>query len=510
MFLCVIFSVASVALGAKPNVNRVPLTATDADTDAKGFVQISTQNKKNGTTLQGFMVKAQNLSSRSSYTLSVNGIVIDTLTANAQGTFRINYQSKPTGNHPLLPDLLQPVTQINLIQVKDSQGRVVLTGSFNPTTSGCSSGDLNQDIFLTGTGATATASGRASVQVIKNTNITTTQNMDLILQNLAPSTPYDIFVNGRNIYTFTTGLDGRATVSLSNNPLPNQLLLPERLNLVTLSNLIIKDKTGANALLADTTTPSNLPYAYETVFNLANTPTNPSTPAINGMARIFVEVQDGTLYQAIQIRADNIRQIGRLMLYLNETQIANTGLPVSADGTFSVVMSNRPTGTELPMSTTMDLRNINNIQLRSETGDVILTNAVSTGDCTQNVDRRSVTLAPVTSGTNTNLLSANARGYGQLSILNNATTVTDQRLFLNLQGLEPLTRVKVFVNGVEMTPLDVNTQGDALIRFNTTPRGTEVPFPSFVTSDLLRNLNLIEIRTGDGGQVLMRGTFSNN
>ncbi len=95
------------------------LNPTGIDTDAKGKVSIRFSSARETLEIEG-----EKLFPNSQYTVLVNGFVLRTLTTGSGGSFNISLSTE-TGT---LPAQVRPVSNIQNVNVRDSQGRTVLTG----------------------------------------------------------------------------------------------------------------------------------------------------------------------------------------------------------------------------------------------------------------------------------------------------------------------------------------------------------------------------------------------
>ena len=78
--------------------------------------------------------KVSGLTPLASYTLSVDGVLLQIATADATGRIAASFTSQPAGGELELPASLQPVTGLVLAEVGDESGKVVRTGLFEPVT----------------------------------------------------------------------------------------------------------------------------------------------------------------------------------------------------------------------------------------------------------------------------------------------------------------------------------------------------------------------------------------
>jgi len=95
------------------------LNSTGVDQDAKG--QVKTRTSASRETLE---IEGDNLDSNSQYTVIVDGFSLGALTSDGSGSFKLSLSTE----NGTLPAPVRPVSNIQRIDVLDSQGRTVLSG----------------------------------------------------------------------------------------------------------------------------------------------------------------------------------------------------------------------------------------------------------------------------------------------------------------------------------------------------------------------------------------------
>jgi hypothetical protein len=124
----------------KPFKKLIHLEAGTVEPNAKGIAKIMSKNK--GKPKQTFQVVGANLKASATYRLFVNGSEIDSQTAEAEqgesgAAVEFHYSSRATANNQEglkpLPSALDPVTKIQMVEIKDASGAVVLSGEFPPS-----------------------------------------------------------------------------------------------------------------------------------------------------------------------------------------------------------------------------------------------------------------------------------------------------------------------------------------------------------------------------------------
>ena len=128
----------------KPVKKLIHLQASALAPNATGIAKIMAKSK--GKSKQDFMVVGANLTAGSTYLLFVDGIQIDSKVAEPEqgenddtggaAAVVFHYSSKvhagdddDEGIQPL-PDSLNPVTDIKLVEIKDASGGTLLSGMF--------------------------------------------------------------------------------------------------------------------------------------------------------------------------------------------------------------------------------------------------------------------------------------------------------------------------------------------------------------------------------------------
>ncbi|HXU07502.1 MAG TPA: S8 family serine peptidase, partial [Blastocatellia bacterium] len=121
---------------ATGNHNEIVLLPTGVEPTALGKAEVSVTSAE-----QEFEIEVEQLQPRAAYKIVVDGnMIIDgasagdanplNATASNFGTFKIEFSTTPSSNHLPLPAALNPVTNIKLVEVRDSQNRVVLANTF--------------------------------------------------------------------------------------------------------------------------------------------------------------------------------------------------------------------------------------------------------------------------------------------------------------------------------------------------------------------------------------------
>ena len=114
-----------------------------------------------------------------------------------------------------LPQSLDDLTAVRLVEVRDAAGQSVLGGSFTMTTK--RNGDVEAEAALTATGADADAAGKAEVEVsTRNGNVE--KELEVEVNRLAPGATFNVFIDGRQAAVITTNPRGHAELEMTNRP----------------------------------------------------------------------------------------------------------------------------------------------------------------------------------------------------------------------------------------------------------------------------------------------------
>jgi len=114
-----------------------------------------------------------------------------------------------------LPQSLDNLAAIRLVEIKDAGGQVVLGGSF--TTATKTNGDVEGEATLAATGVDADAAGKVEVEVsTRNGNVD--KELEVEVSHLAPGTAFNLFIDGQQAAVITTNQQGAAELEMTNRP----------------------------------------------------------------------------------------------------------------------------------------------------------------------------------------------------------------------------------------------------------------------------------------------------
>ena len=115
-----------------------------------------------------------------------------------------------------LPAEAGDVSRASAVEVRDASGAVVLQGMFGEAPAS-SDGDVERKATLAARDGSA-ASGEAEIEVSRSASGEVEQEVELDAEKLAPSAPYTLHLDGRQVASFTTDAKGGAEVELTSSP----------------------------------------------------------------------------------------------------------------------------------------------------------------------------------------------------------------------------------------------------------------------------------------------------
>jgi subtilisin family serine protease len=235
---------------ATSNRSEIVLLPTSVEPAAHGKAEVSVAG-----TSQEFEVEAEQLQPRASYKLVVDGnVIVDSTnaadpnraftTATNFGTFKIEFSTTPSDNHPSLPAALNPVTGIKKVEVRDSQDRIVISNTFAAPAPGPGGGgtSVEKEATLQPTGVIPRASGRARAEVEPER-----EKLRVEGDGLVSGVVYSIFADGSNIGSGTAQSDYFRVEFTSDGS--SGVLLPASVRPVTAIQVIEIRNPGGQAVL---------------------------------------------------------------------------------------------------------------------------------------------------------------------------------------------------------------------------------------------------------------------
>ena len=110
-----------------------------------------------------------------------------------------------------LPRDTGDLSNASTVEVKDSNGSVVLMGHFVDVPE--DDDDLERKAELRGSGTSDRATGQAEIEISKTDN-QLDQEVEVSVSNLAPGATYAVFVDGKQLGTFQTNNNGAGELEL--------------------------------------------------------------------------------------------------------------------------------------------------------------------------------------------------------------------------------------------------------------------------------------------------------
>jgi subtilisin family serine protease len=144
---------------------EIALTATGIEQGARGEAEYETSTGE-----QEFEIEANGITPGVTYSIVVNslsGSSSTTATANSFGGLKIEFVTPSRSGHPALPAVLNPVTGIRRVEIRNPQGSIVLQGDFSATPGGGGTGggqSSEKEIGLSPTAVVPQASGSAKAE----------------------------------------------------------------------------------------------------------------------------------------------------------------------------------------------------------------------------------------------------------------------------------------------------------------------------------------------------------
>lgn len=181
------------------NSSEIALLPTAVEPQAQGEAEVSVSGSE-----QKFEIEAEQLTPRAAYKIVVDGNVIvnaGRAAATNFGTFKIEFKTTPSGSDLPLPAVLNPVTNIKTVEVRDAQDRVVLSNTFVATPGGGTSGggqSVEKEATLNPTGVIPQANGKARAEVESER-----EKLRVEADQLASGVAYSIFADSVNLGSVT-------------------------------------------------------------------------------------------------------------------------------------------------------------------------------------------------------------------------------------------------------------------------------------------------------------------
>ncbi len=173
------------------------LRPTGVEPAAMGEAEISVTSSE-----QEFEVDIVGLAARNRYSIFVDGnVVLSERESSAFGNLKVEFSTTPSDNHEPLPAVLNPVTGIKHVEIRDNSNRVVLQGDFGVAAGGGGQ-SIEKRTNLVSTGALPQAGGEAKVEIEPGH-----QELEVRADGLTPGGAYQIIADGVNLGTRTAESD---------------------------------------------------------------------------------------------------------------------------------------------------------------------------------------------------------------------------------------------------------------------------------------------------------------
>ncbi|HZS04231.1 MAG TPA: hypothetical protein VFD58_05295 [Blastocatellia bacterium] len=121
--------------------------------------------------------------------------------------------SNPQKIRQALPPGLNHLSEARLVEVKDADGKVILTGHFPAT--GDHKNEIERTATLAGTGVDPDAKGKAEIELVKKDGGFAKEELEITVERLAPSAGFRLYVDGNEVSAFTTSRGGKASLKFS-------------------------------------------------------------------------------------------------------------------------------------------------------------------------------------------------------------------------------------------------------------------------------------------------------
>jgi hypothetical protein len=113
-----------------------------------------------------------------------------------------------------LPTSIGDLARVKSVEIKDSAGRVVLSGNF--VTKSERDGDIEGKAVLTSTDANAR--GAAEFEISTGRNGKTVRELEVEVRQLAAGAQFTLFLDGQQAATFSTNQRGAAELEMTDEP----------------------------------------------------------------------------------------------------------------------------------------------------------------------------------------------------------------------------------------------------------------------------------------------------
>ena len=115
-------------------------------------------------------------------------------------------------NQPL-PPALNRLSEAKLVEIKDEAGKVILSGDF--ATISDTEAEIERAATLTVADGATGATGKAEIELVKNGDAFSKQELEVALAGLAKAANFKLFVDGAEVIAFKTNKNGKAAMKFS-------------------------------------------------------------------------------------------------------------------------------------------------------------------------------------------------------------------------------------------------------------------------------------------------------
>jgi len=216
--------------------SRIELTRGPAGGVAFGRASVNLKG-----TRQEFKVEAYMLSARTTYRLVVDGNTLASNVSASLGSLGFMFVSEP--GRPPLPPVIDPVTRIRHIELRDSLDRIVLQGTFSADNSSPVGGYIEREARLLAAGALSQAAGSALVRIESLSDSTRRETLSVSAEGLVSDASYRLIADGMIVGSALVR-SGFLRVTLTSDGSSGLLLPPQLRPVIDIKHLELQDLSG--------------------------------------------------------------------------------------------------------------------------------------------------------------------------------------------------------------------------------------------------------------------------
>jgi hypothetical protein len=183
--------------------SEAALRPTGVEPAAAGKAEITVTSVE-----QEFEIDIVGLAARNAYKIVADGNLVLDGTTNSKGlssnfgNLKVEFSTRASSNHEPLPGVLNPVTGIKHVEIRDSADRIVLQGDFGVAPGGGGGQFFEKKVNLIATGVLPQANGEAEVKIEPER-----QELEIRADGLTPGVTYQIIADGVSIGARTAQSD---------------------------------------------------------------------------------------------------------------------------------------------------------------------------------------------------------------------------------------------------------------------------------------------------------------